>query len=146
MRRRTAGGGGGGKGSGDGLGDVGKGGNLVDAIMWTCSQCTTHSFLSRRTCFGCGAPKPVRPIIATARWPERLDMGNGAGTGAGLVASGARETEKLNPRVPILQWSKGTGDAKLKGKGGGKGRAGEDTYAAKKGKGGDREGRKSRGR
>ena len=52
-RMRRGGVGGGGKGFNDGREDGGKGIGgynlgMVDADMWVCRQCSTHSFLSRR--------------------------------------------------------------------------------------------------
>ena len=134
---RRGGVGGGGKGFNDGRDDGGKGSGgynlgMVDADMWVCRQCSTHSFLSRRQCFGCGALRPTRPTIATERWPGRLVMGKGAGVGAEPGVRGAREMERRNPRVPLLQWSNGTGGARLQGKGEGKGRGGAEANEARK--------------
>ena len=98
---RRGGVGGEGKGFNDGREDGGKGSGgynpgMVDAAMWVCRQCSTHSFLSRRQCFHCGALRPTRPTIATERWPGRLVMGKGAGVGAEPGVRGAREMERRN--------------------------------------------------
>ena len=59
-------------------------------------------------------------------------MGKGAGVGAEPGVRGAREMERLNPRVPLLQWSNGTGGARLQEKGEGKGRGGGGANEARK--------------
>ena len=94
--------------------------DLGVADMWMCPQCQQNSFLSRRFCFFCRNPRPVRPRVKSEVWPRRLlGVGGTRAEEASDLWQGGRATGEQ--RIPLLRWGGNTAGARLQRAKGGKG-------------------------
>ena len=130
------GGGSGGKASGakDGIRRGGNGLGFSDlgmADMWVCPQCHNNSFLSRRLCYSCRAPRPDRPRIKSEAWPRGL-LGIGGGKPWSGAVDGAQGDRGIGEqRVPLLRWGENTAGSRLQnGAKGSVGKAGTGSLAS----------------
>ena len=80
------------------------------ADMWDCPQCSGNSFLSRGTCYKCGAERPDKPRVRSEVWPKRLLARNSGNLGAEGHGGGLGGGED---RVPLLRWGADTSGGRL---------------------------------